>query len=136
MLQYARCCRPIPGDDIVGFVSAGRGLVIHRVGCKNVRDHRQQHADKYLNIAWDSAIQGEYLVDIRLDVTHEVGVLATIATTLTAMNVNIENIANENQDIRASVLCLCIAVRDRQHLATVIRELRRLRVVTKIQRVR
>jgi GTP diphosphokinase / guanosine-3',5'-bis(diphosphate) 3'-diphosphatase len=136
MLQYARCCRPIPGDDIVGFVSAGRGLVIHRSHCKNVRDHRQQGNDKYLNIAWDHQVQGEYIVDVRLDVTNEVGVLATIATTLTAMNVNIETIANENEGVYTSMLCLSISVRDRQHLASIIRDLRRLRVVTKIQRMR
>lgn len=135
MLQFSRCCRPIPGDGIVGFISAGRGITIHRTGCKNVKEHRHQ-PEKYLAVAWEEPTEGEFLVDIRVDVTNQVGVLAMVATALTRMGINIEQVFNENKDGFSSVLCLCVAVRDRQHLAAVMRHLKRLEVVTRIHRVR
>ncbi len=135
MVQFARCCRPIPGDDIVGFISAGRGITIHRTVCKNVKDFRQP-STKYLAVAWEEHVEGEFLVDIWVDVTNRVGVLATVATALTRMGVNIDNVTNENRDGFSSTLCLSIAVHNRQHLASVIRHLRRLEVVTKIYRQR
>jgi len=133
LVNFSRCCRPIPGDDIVGFISAGRGLLIHTATCKHVAEYRHQ-PDKLLPVQWESGIEGEFLVNICVEVRDQRGVLATVASALTNMGSNIEYVANENNENFSSTLKFCISVRHRDHLAAIVRHLRRLDVVTHIRR--
>ncbi len=133
LVNFAACCRPIPGDDILGFISAGRGIIIHTSACKHIANYRSQ-PDKLLAVEWESAIESEFLVDICVDVRDKRGILATVATTLTNMNINIEAVANENYERGYSTLKFSIYVQNRQNLALIIRQLRRLENVTRIRR--
>ncbi|MDY6991359.1 MAG: bifunctional (p)ppGpp synthetase/guanosine-3',5'-bis(diphosphate) 3'-pyrophosphohydrolase [Pseudomonadota bacterium] len=133
LVNFSRCCRPIPGDDIVGFISTGRGLLIHTTTCKHVAEYRHQ-PDKLLLVQWESGIEGEFLVNICVEVRDQRGVLATVASALTNMGSNIEYVANENNENFSSTLKFCISVRHRDHLAAIVRHLRRLDVVTHIRR--
>jgi len=133
LVNFAACCRPIPGDDIVGFISAGRGIIIHTSSCKNVAEYRY-HPEKLLTVEWELGIQSEFLVDICVDVRDQRGILAKVATTLTNMNINIEKVGNENYERGYSTLKFCIYVRNRHHLALIMRQLRRLENVNRIRR--
>lgn len=135
VVNLSRCCRPIPGDAIAGFISAGRGISIHTADCKNVTDNRYR-PEKFLPVEWESDIDGEFLVDIRVEVKDHRGVLATVAGAITNLGSNIESVANEKRDGVNSALKFCISVKHRQHLEEVMRHLHRLDVVTKIQRSR
>lgn len=135
VVSYAKCCRPIPGDPVVGFVSTGRGIVIHVESCKNVAEFRKR-PDQWINVQWEADTTGDYAVDVRIYVSNERGVLATVASAISEMGANIENVNIEDRDVRFSTLSITMMVRDRKHLATILRYVKNLDVVSRIIRTK
>ncbi len=133
VVNFGRCCRPIPGDAIVGFVSSGRGIVIHTTWCKNIAEYADQ-PEKWVEVDWEPDIKGEFPVDIRIDTNDQKGVLATIAASISELEANIENVTMENRDGLHTILTFTINVRNRAHLAQLIRHIRGLPRVTRITR--
>lgn len=134
VVTYAKCCRPIPGDKIIGFVTAGRGVVIHVEGCKNVADQRSK-PEKWIDVEWEDDVAGEFPVELRLLVVNQRGVLATIAAAISDLDANIENVVMDERDGQHSQLTFTVAVKDRKHLARIIKRLRSLHNVVRINRV-
>ena len=134
VINYAKCCRPIPGDPILGFITAGRGIVIHTQDCKNVAEFRDK-PEKWLDVKWEDDIHGDFPVDINLLVTSRRGVLARVASTIADMQANIENVNIVERDGMHSTLSFAVLVENRQHLARVMRQLRKMEEVIRIQRV-
>ena len=134
VVSFARCCYPIPGDPIRGYVSAGRGIIVHQQGCKNTLHLQGQH-EKWLDVGWASEIEREFSVEIRIIAKNQRGVLATIAAAISEADSNIDNVTAEEREGGFSELRLIIDVTDRVHLARVIRRLRRLEMVERIYRV-
>lgn len=135
VVSYAKCCRPIPGDPILGFLSAGRGMVIHRDNCNNVAEVRR-FPEKYVFVQWADDVIGEFAVDLRVDVLNKRGVLATLANALSDCNANIENVHVEERDERHSALIFLIHIKDRKQLAQILRRLRSISIVIKVSRVK
>jgi (p)ppGpp synthase/HD superfamily hydrolase len=135
VVTFPRCCHPIPGDKIVGFVSAGRGLVIHREDCNNLSELRDR-PDKWVDVAWEPSVDGEYAADVRMEVKNQRGVLATIAAAISETGSNIENVSIEERDGLDTSMSFTILVRDRQHLARVMRRVRNIPEVMRISRGR
>ncbi len=133
VVNFGRCCRPIPGDTIAGFVSSGRGIVVHTSWCKNIAEYTDQ-PEKWVEVDWEPDIKGEFPVDIRIDTNDQKGVLATIAASISELEANIENVTMENRDGLHTLLNFTINVRNRAHLAQVIRHIRALPRVTRITR--
>jgi len=135
LINLGTCCRPIPGDKIIGFFNPGRGVVVHRVHCKNTRGYRRKHKN-WLSVQWADTVEGEFSSDIGIELKNERGVLAEIAATLSSYDCNIENIKIASRSDDASSDVFTITVRDRKHLARVMRRLRALSSVSKIIRIR
>jgi RelA/SpoT family (p)ppGpp synthetase len=135
VVTYAKCCRPIPGDPILGFVSTGRGIVIHRQDCKNVREFRK-NPERWVNVQWETDIQSSFPVDIRIDTANQRGALATIAATISELDANIENVSIEERDGRYSTMLFTLSVKDRNHLANIMRRARGIESVARINRVK
>ncbi len=133
VVHFARCCRPIPGDPIVGFISTGRGLVIHTETCSNLGDYRSR-PDKWVDVEWQSDIEGDFPAEIRVDVNNQKGVLATVAAVISETGSNIENVSIEERDGLDTSLVFVMTVHDRQHLARVMRCIRKLPSVLRITR--
>jgi len=133
VINYAKCCRPIPGDPILGFITAGRGIVIHTQDCKNVADFRDK-PEKWLDVKWEDNIQGDFPIDINLLVISKRGVLARVAATIADMEANIENVNITERDGVHSTLSFTVMVENRLHLARIMRELRKMEEVIRIQR--
>jgi guanosine-3',5'-bis(diphosphate) 3'-pyrophosphohydrolase len=133
VVSYAKCCYPIPGDPIVGFISTGRGIVIHRSSCKNLADLRDRR-EKCIEVQWESEVETEFPVEIRVDVINRVGVLATLATAISDQGANINHVDIEDRDGRVSTLGFIITVHGRRHLASIMRHVRALEQVAKIRR--
>ena len=133
VVHFARCCRPIPGDAIVGFISSGRGLVIHTETCKNLTDFRRR-PEKWIDVEWQPGIKGEFPAEIRVDVSNQKGVLATIAAEISETGSNIENVSIEERDGLDTSMNFTVAVHDRGHLARVMRCVRKLPAVMRISR--
>ncbi|MDH3354888.1 MAG: RelA/SpoT family protein [Chromatiales bacterium] len=133
VVKFAKCCRPIPGDPIFGFLTAGRGIVVHTQNCKNVAGF-QKHPHKWISINWEEQTEGEFLVDLRVVVTNHRGVLATVAAAVATMESNIDNISLDESDGIYTTINLTIGVQNRTHLARVIKRLRRINDVLRIYR--
>ena len=134
LISFARCCWPIPGDPIVGHLSADKGIVVHRETCNNVADLR----NKKENIAdthWAADITGEFLAEIRVEVLSERGIIASLATRLSRTGTSIERIQVDERDAEHSVITLTIAVENRVHLANIMRSVRTMQPVERIYRV-
>lgn len=134
VISFANCCHPIPGDDIVGFMSTEKGLVIHRSDCHNVKKIKNQ-PEKLLEVNWEPDQSATYLAEIQLEVQNERGALATIANEIAKNKTDIERVRSEDKDETYSLMQFVIAVRDRIHLAQIMRNLKRMPIVDKIQRI-
>ncbi len=133
LVSYAKCCHPIPYEPIVAFVSAGRGIIIHRADCKNVAKH-QTDEHKYMPVQWEEGIQGEFSIELRVVVFNDRGVLAKVTSVIAEAEANIVNIDIDQQDGATNALNFTMTVRDRVHLANIIRRVRQLKFVNKISR--
>jgi GTP diphosphokinase / guanosine-3',5'-bis(diphosphate) 3'-diphosphatase len=134
VVSYARCCFPIPNDPIMAYLSSGRGVVIHREACGNLHNYRKQ-PDKWLSVTWHAQLERMFNVEIRIDVANRMGVLAAIASNIAITETNIEHVAVEERDGDAASLVFDLQVRDRKHLAQVIKHLRKMPEVLKVTRV-
>jgi guanosine-3',5'-bis(diphosphate) 3'-pyrophosphohydrolase len=135
VLNYAKCCTPIPGDPIIGHLSAGKGMVVHLDTCKNISDVRH-NPEKCIQLSWAKDVSGEFNVELRVELEHQRGLIALLASSVNAADGNIEKISMDERDGRISVVQLVVSVHDRVHLARVIKKLRALKGVSRITRVR
>jgi len=133
VVNFPKCCYPIPGDPIHGFVTSGRGIVVHRQSCKNIAEY-QNHQEKWIHVEWEPDIEREFQVKIRLNASNQRGVLATVAATIADAGANIENVEMKEQDDRYTSLRFIIEVQNRIHLANVMRKIRALKSVSQIIR--
>ncbi len=133
VLSFANCCHPLPGDAIIGYLSPGKGIVVHREECPNVAELRKS-PERCVAIEWDRDVQGDYRAELRIEVINRPGVLATIAAAIAAADSNIENVEYAERDVAAATLLFAIEVKNRKHLADVIRRVRRTGVVSGVYR--
>lgn len=133
VVSYARCCHPIPGDPIMGYLSAGRGVVIHRNVCGNLSEYRKQ-PNKWITVSWQAGIDREFSAEIRIDVDNRPGVLAEVASRIADAGSNIEQVSIDERHDDSAAMLFSILVRDRKQLAQVIRSIRRMKVVKKLSR--
>lgn len=135
VVAFAKCCHPIPGDQVLGFVSAGRGIVIHSEECKNVAEFRNR-PEKWIDVQWAPEVTSEFPVEVRVDVVNQRGALATVAAAIAEMGANIDNLQFEERDGKYSTLTIVVEVRDRVHLAKIMRRIRSLDIVARINRTK
>ena len=125
VVSFGKCCRPLPGDAIIGYLNAGRGIVIHRDNCKNVASYKK-NPEKWIEVEWEQNLSADFTAEVRLDVVNKRGVLATIAAAISATDTNIETINTSERDGTTTTVHLLLNVRDRAQLARVMRQLRTL----------
>ncbi len=134
MISFARCCRPIPGDPIIGHISSGKGLVIHQETCKNIADLMRSNPDKISTVHWAPNVSGEFLADINVVVESAPGIIASLVTRISEQGAGIEQVRVDERDEHNSTIKLCISVQNRIHLAQIIKRIRSLRLVHKVVR--
>tara|TARA_B110000014_G_scaffold252007_1_gene229875 strand:- start:2564 stop:4741 length:2178 start_codon:yes stop_codon:yes gene_type:complete len=135
VMNYAKCCHPIPGDPIVGHISSGRGMVIHTDECNNIAEIRD-NPEKCVAVSWDPNVEGEFSVELRVELENLRGIIATLATTITGAEANIEKISTVERDARFIIVNLSLNVRNRVHLAHVMKRVRLIKAVASITRVK
>ncbi|HEX4151251.1 MAG TPA: bifunctional GTP diphosphokinase/guanosine-3',5'-bis pyrophosphate 3'-pyrophosphohydrolase [Steroidobacteraceae bacterium] len=133
LVTYARCCFPIPNDPIMAYLSAGRGVMIHRQNCGNLAEYRKQ-PEKWLSVGWEGTQGRLFSSEIQLDINNRVGVLAAVASSIAGTETNIDQVSLEERDVNSSSLKFQLQVRDRKHLARVIRTIRRMPDVQRVYR--
>jgi RelA/SpoT family (p)ppGpp synthetase len=133
--QFAKCCRPIPGDPVVGIVTSGRGMVIHTQTCRNLVDSKIP-PENFLDVQWEPDLDEEFQVEVGVIVADRRGVLATVAAAIGDAESNIVNVGIEEHDGVTNTLKFTITVHNRQHLASVMRQIRSIPSVMRISRTR
>ncbi|MCY4045841.1 MAG: RelA/SpoT family protein [Cellvibrionales bacterium] len=135
IIKYAKCCHPIPGDSILGHFNAGRGVLVHVDHCQQVNEARRKKA-KIIDLAWNDQVEGEFTVPIRVEIKHERGLIATLATKINSLDTNIESINVLDLDAFNSRVDIAINVHDRVHLARIMRHIKNIKSVTRVSRVK
>ena len=133
LVTYARCCFPIPNDPIMAYLSTGRGVMIHRQNCGNLAEYRKQ-PEKWLSVAWEQTHERMFSSEIQLEVSNRVGVLAAVAASVADTGTNVDRVILEERDSDTSALTLELQVRDRKHLALIIKTVRRMPDVQRVFR--
>jgi len=133
VVNFPKCCYPIPGDPIHGFVTSGRGIVIHRQTCKNLVEYQNQQ-EKWIDVEWETENENEYRVKIHLNVNNQRGVLATVAAAIADADANINSVEIKERDDRHTALSFIVEVKNRAHLAKVIKKIRLIKSVIQIDR--
>jgi len=135
-VQLATCCRPIPGDTIVGSIKKGQGLVVHASDCASIVRSRRNEPDQWIDVEWDPRTTRLFQAAINVTVENQRGVLAKVASEVAEAGSNIDAISMEEDRAVFTSMHFVLEVANRQHLARVMRALRRLPDVKKIARVR
>jgi RelA/SpoT family (p)ppGpp synthetase len=135
-VQLASCCRPIPGDAIVGSMKKGQGLVVHVSECTVIERSRKKEPEQWIDVEWDSRTSRLFQAAINVTVENQRGVLAKVASEIAAAGSNIDAISMDEDRALFTTMHLVLEVANRQHLARVLRALRRLPDVKKISRMR
>ncbi len=133
LLTFAKCCRPIPGDEIAANATPGKGLNVHRVECRNIRGWEKEPG-KYFPVKWDKTGDKQFLCDIRVFIVNQPGVLAKLTTVIASQDSNIQDLSTDDRDTGEYVIKITLSVRDRINLANVMRKIRVLPEVLKVYR--
>ncbi|RZQ54557.1 guanosine-3',5'-bis(diphosphate) 3'-diphosphatase [Pseudoalteromonas phenolica] len=131
LVNYMKCCRPVPGDAITAYVSQGKGLNVHRQECKNIKGWESERS-KYFVVKWDDNPEKEYIAGLRVEIINHQGTLAKLTSVVASTNANIVEIATDEKESNLYIIDLGITVKDRVHVADV---MRKIRVMPDVQRV-
>ncbi len=133
VVKYGKCCHPIPGDPIIGIMTAGKGLVVHHVKCVNTK-RKKTSRDKWAHVYWADDIDNEFTAEISIRTANEPGVLALVATTISEEGSNIENIIFDEKLGSTTTLTVLLTVKDRVHLARIMRTIKNVPQIFKVKR--
>ena len=133
LVSHARCCFPIPNDPIMAYLSAGRGVMIHRQTCPNLAEYRKQ-PEKWISVAWENAGNRLFASEIKVQVSNKMGVLAAVASSIAETETNIDHVSLLERDGDTSSLKFELQVRDRKQLARILRTVRGMPDVLRVSR--
>jgi len=129
LVNYGKCCRPIPGDSIVAYLSPGKGLMVHQQGCRNIKGQEQ---GQYFPVKWDSDIDRDFIAKLRIEIVNHQGALAALTNVVARRESNVHTLNSGEKDSGLYVIDMEITCRDRIHLADIIRK---IKVMVDVQRV-
>ena len=135
VLSLSKCCCPIPGDQVQGLITAGKGIAVHRAGCRNVSRYRRRPKE-WVAVEWGVELADSFEAEIIVHLVNQPGALARVTSTMSLMDINIENMDFNNRGEGNIQIRFVLAVEDRKHLARIIRRLRNLTVVRGVNRRR
>jgi RelA/SpoT family (p)ppGpp synthetase len=133
LVTYSRCCRPIPGDAIIAFLSAGRGVIIHREVCGNVEDYHK-HPEKWQPVVWQENLHRYFSSEVSVEAVNKVGMLAAVSSAVAGTHTNIGHATVEQRDGDVTLFTLEVEVKDREHLARIVRTIRHMPEVIRVKR--
>ena len=133
LVRLARCCNPIPGDPITGFVTKGRGVSVHRADCPNVL--RDNDLSRMIEVSWDIGLDKDYTVEIEIVCNDKSGVLAELLAVPSEMKINIHSVnANPNRSNKTSTIIMGLDVKNATQVSQIMTKMRRLKNVYSVSR--
>ena len=134
VVSYGRCCGPLPGDHIVGHMTSGKGFVVHVETCNNLNEVRRRTPHEITPARWTSEVENEFHTVLRINVHRRKGIMAEIAAEISSRDAGVESINIEERNAKISTINVGITVRNRDHLAKIMRRLRRKSTVINVAR--
>ncbi|WP_026376568.1 bifunctional GTP diphosphokinase/guanosine-3',5'-bis pyrophosphate 3'-pyrophosphohydrolase [Aestuariibacter salexigens] len=134
LVSYSRCCHPIPDDEIVAVLSPGKGVIIHQIGCKNIRKLSKEEPQRVLSMEWDRHAQGNFKASLRIELINHQGTLATLTNTIAACDSNIVSLQTEEKESNIYYIEIELTTKDRNHLANIMRKIRAMPEVQRVSR--
>ncbi|MFV0447404.1 MAG: bifunctional GTP diphosphokinase/guanosine-3',5'-bis pyrophosphate 3'-pyrophosphohydrolase [Vibrio sp.] len=135
LLTFANCCHSIPDDHIIAHVSPGRGLVVHRETCPNVRGY-QKEPDKYMAVEWTKDYDQDFITELKVDMQNRQGALAELTNVISKTGSNIHGLSTEERDGRLYTVTVVLTTKDRVHLAGIMKKIRSMPNAPKVRRRR
>jgi GTP pyrophosphokinase len=135
MIKRARCCDPLPGDSVIGYVTRGKGMALHRETCPNVTAYRQTEAERLVKVNWNKSDGEKYTAAIKIDALDRVGLLNDISAIFSETKTNINAAKIKSLPNKMAHLDLTLDVTDLEHLNRVLNTVSRLNDILKIERV-
>jgi GTP pyrophosphokinase len=133
VVSYAKCCYPIPGDEVMGYLSTGRGVVVHRTSCRNLINFRKQ-PKKWLTVSWKDGIDRDFSSQVQVETVDKTGVLAEVASVIADSESNIEEVSVNSRHQDMSSMTFLLQVKNRVHLARIMRNVRKMQNVMRVSR--
>jgi len=134
LVSYSPCCHPIPGDEILAVLSPGKGILIHQIGCRNIRKLRKEEPQRVLPMQWEEHTSGEFKAAVRIELINRQGTLATLTNTVSSADSNIISLQTEEKESNIYYIDLELTCRNRVHLANVLRRIRNMPEVQSVSR--
>jgi GTP pyrophosphokinase len=135
LVKLARCCTPVPGDEITGFVTRGSGVSVHRLNCININDLQENQGDRIVGVKWNSTAKSLFLVNIQVEALDRAGLLSDITRTLSEEHVNILNASVNTSKDRTAISRFTFEMADALHLDSVLSAVRNVEGVYDVNRV-
>ena len=133
MVRMARCCNPVPGDDIIGYITRGRGVSVHRADCTNI-GHTPDDLNRMIEVDWEGATQDQFQVSVSVHAYDRSGLLMEVMAVLSEMKINISNINAKTDDAKDVTIHLMLDIKDLSQLDYVMTKLRRVKDVYSVHR--
>ncbi|CDX02540.1 GTP pyrophosphokinase [Desulfitobacterium hafniense] len=135
LVRFSRCCNPLPGDDIVGYITRGRGVSIHRRECDNVKAHSQEEQARMVEVIWDTEVESIYPVDLEIFALDRPRLVTDVMNVVMETRTNILGINARVAKDKNTHIQLSIEIRNLGHLYNVMQKIRRVKDVTSVERV-
>jgi GTP pyrophosphokinase len=134
LMTLARCCMPLPGDDVVGYITRGRGVTIHRRDCRNL-DYLRQHGERLLEVEWEPSPDGSYPVEIQVEALDRVGLLKDVLSAVADTRTNVLSVNAHVRKDKVGVIHLTVDIRNVGQLTAVLQRIGKLPDVYRVERL-
>ncbi|MCY9512929.1 RelA/SpoT family protein [Paenibacillus apiarius] len=136
LVRFARCCNPVPGDDIVGYVTRGRGVSVHRADCLNIPTAADgEEAERIIDVAWGESVEANYSVDIEITGMDRRGFLNEVLQAVSESKTNIAAVSGRSDRNKLAMIHMTILIRNTDHLQAVVEKIKRVKDVYTVQRI-
>lgn len=135
LVRFARCCNPVPGDDIVGYVTRGRGVSVHRSDCPNIKAEESEEAARVIEVEWEGSMEANYSVDIEITGHDRSGLLNEVLQAVSESKTNISAVTGRSDKNKMALIHMTILIRNTDHLYSVVEKVKRVKDVYTVHRI-
>ena len=136
LVRFARCCNPVPGDEIVGYITRGRGVSVHRADCNNLpSQENDEEAARVIEVEWEESAEANYAVDIEIRGHDRKGLLNEVLSVVAESKTNIAAVSGRSDKNKLALIHMTILIRNVEHLQSVVDKIKRVRDIFSVQRI-
>jgi GTP pyrophosphokinase len=135
LVRFARCCNPVPGDDIVGYITRGRGVSVHRRDCTNFNWANEEDKDRIIEVEWEDSSEASYSVEIEVAGHDRRGLLNEVLQAISESKTNISAVSGRSDKNKNAIMHVTIQIRNTDHLQSVVDKIKRVKDVYAVQRI-